>query len=202
MNHKDLSLERIIFFSDAVFAIAITILALEIRLPENISDPVRMAQEIAPALLSYVFGFAQIAIYWIAHHALFDKLRRYDATLIGLNFVFLLFIAFLPVPVSILIKSGLHLGPLAFMYGCLALLGGVEWLLWQYLTDPARALLDDSLTVCERHIMKRKIEALVMLFLVGIVMAYLHPFLAVLVSAGVPFIHRRIEQKTKQTFLD
>ena len=52
MNHKDLSLERIIFFSDAVFAIAITILALEIQLPGDTAEPVRMIRELAPALLA------------------------------------------------------------------------------------------------------------------------------------------------------
>lgn len=195
MNHKDLSLERIIFFSDAVFAIAITILALEIRLPDDTADPVRMTRELAPALLAYVFGFAQIAIYWLAHHTLFEKLVRYDTTLIGLNLLFLLLIAFLPVPVSILIRSGVQLGSLAFMYGCLVILGGVEWLLWRYLASPRRALLDESLNSRARNVIKRKIEALILLFLVGIVVAYIQPFAALLISGAVPLIHRRIERR-------
>ena len=195
MNHKDLSLERIIFFSDAVFAIAITILALEIQLPGDTAEPVRMIRELAPALLAYVFGFTQIAIYWLAHHTLFEKLVRYDTTLIGLNLLFLLLIAFLPVPVSILIRSGVQLGSLAFMYGCLVMLGGVEWLLWKYLASPRRSLLDESLTARERSIIKRKIEALILLFLVGIVVAYIQPLVALLVSGAVPLIHRRIERR-------
>jgi uncharacterized membrane protein len=100
-------LDRIIFFSDAVFAIVITILVLDIRVPDIPPDLV--AQELpgqildlGPKFLSYVISFLVIAIYWQAHHRVFRPIRSYDRTLLWLNFLFLMAISFLPFPTSLL----------------------------------------------------------------------------------------------------
>jgi uncharacterized membrane protein len=100
-------LDRIIFFSDAVFAIAITILVLDIRVP-NIPEG-RVATELpaqilglGPKYLSYVISFLVLAIYWQAHHRVFRPIRGYDGTLVWLNFLFLMAVAFLPFPTSLL----------------------------------------------------------------------------------------------------
>jgi uncharacterized membrane protein len=100
-------LDRIIFFSDADFAIVITILVLDIRVPDIPPDLV--AQELpgqildlGPKFLSYVISFLVIAIYWQAHHRVFRPIRSYDRTLLWLNFLFLMAISFLPFPTSLL----------------------------------------------------------------------------------------------------
>jgi uncharacterized membrane protein len=100
-------LDRITFFSDAVFAIVITILVLDIRVPDIPPDLV--AQELpgqildlGPKFLSYVISFLVIAIYWQAHHRVFRPIRSYDRTLLWLNFLFLMAISFLPFPTSLL----------------------------------------------------------------------------------------------------
>src|SRR5918997_5353709 len=100
-------LDRIIFFSDADFAIVITILVLDIRVPDIPPDLV--AQELPgqildlePKFLSYVISFLVIAIYWQAHHRVFRPIRSYDSTLLWLNFLFLMAISFLPFPTSLL----------------------------------------------------------------------------------------------------
>ncbi len=100
-------LDRIVNFSDAIFAIAITILVLDIRLPDN--PPGSVSEEIlgrilelGPKFLSYVISFLVIAIYWQAHHRVFRPIRSYDNTLLWLNFLFLMAISFLPFPTSLL----------------------------------------------------------------------------------------------------
>jgi uncharacterized membrane protein len=97
-------LDRIVFFSDAVFAIAITILVLDIRLPEGLSPAELPAQVLAlgPKYLSYVISFLVLAIYWQAHHRVFRPIRSYDGMLVWLNFLFLMAVAFLPFPTSLL----------------------------------------------------------------------------------------------------
>jgi uncharacterized membrane protein len=101
-------LDRIVFFSDAVFAIAITILVLDIRVPDGLS-PAELPAEVLglwPKYLSYVVSFLVLAIYWQAHHRVFRPIRGYDGTLVWLNFLFLMAVAFLPFPTSLLGEYG------------------------------------------------------------------------------------------------
>ncbi len=100
-------LDRIVNFSDAVFAIAITILVLDIRVPDI--PPGLVSRELpgrildlGPKFLSYVISFLVLAVYWQVHHRVFRTIRTYDKTLLWLNFVFLMTIAFLPFPTSLL----------------------------------------------------------------------------------------------------
>jgi len=94
-------LDRIVFFSDAVFAIAITLLVLDIQvpeIPERLVDerlPERLL-ELWPKYLSYVLSFLVILMYWMAHHSTFTAIKRYDRGLIWLNSLFLMCVAFLP----------------------------------------------------------------------------------------------------------
>ena len=101
-------LDRIVFFSDAVFAIAITILVLDIQVPYGLS-PAKLPAEVLglwPKYLSYVVSFLVLAIYWQAHHRVFRPIRGYDGTLVWLNFLFLMAVAFLPFPTSLLGEYG------------------------------------------------------------------------------------------------
>ena len=103
--------DRIVNFSDGVFAIVITLLILTIEVPDI--PPASVAQELpsrllalTPDLLSYVISFLVIAIYWQAHHSVFEPIRGYDRTLLWLNFLFLMTISFLPFPTSLLDEYG------------------------------------------------------------------------------------------------
>ena len=101
-----LAFERIVFFSDAVFAIAVTLLAVDIRLPEIVGSSLGAAAQDAllhdflPRVGFYMLSFVVIASYWMAHHRHFRYIRRYDQRLIMLNILFLLCVAFIPVPTS------------------------------------------------------------------------------------------------------
>jgi uncharacterized membrane protein len=104
-------LERLVFFSDAVFAIAITLLALEIRPPEGVDS--LNNEQLLQALLTlgssyygYILSFLVIGSFWIGHHRRFLYIQRYDNRLIYLNLVFLMLVAFMPFPSAILTRSG------------------------------------------------------------------------------------------------
>jgi uncharacterized membrane protein len=101
-------LDRIVNFSDAIFAIAITILVLDIRLPDNLSPtelPVQVLG-LGPKYLSYLISFLVLAVYWQAHHRVFKPITGYDGTLVWLNILFLMAVAFLPFPTSLLGEYG------------------------------------------------------------------------------------------------
>lgn len=110
-SNGGIGLERLIFFSDAVFAIAITLLVLDIRIPE-IPDGLEVAElpgrvaEVIPNILAYFISFMIIAVYWLVHHGTFAYIRRYDRRLLWLNLYPLLFVAFVPFPAALLARYG------------------------------------------------------------------------------------------------
>ncbi len=94
-------LDRILFFSDAVMAIAITLLVIDLRLPGLVGESSeeglsRTLLRLWPNYLGYLLSFFVIGNYWLSHHRLFRPVRRYDDRLCLLNLVFLFFIALLP----------------------------------------------------------------------------------------------------------
>ena len=102
------SLDRMVFFSDAVFAIALTLLALDLKLPTGLAaqdlDDALVAA--LPQLLAYALSFLIIARTWMHHHADFAGILRFNTNLGRLNFVLLFFIAMLPGPTSVLSQYG------------------------------------------------------------------------------------------------
>src|SRR5690349_7248477 len=94
---------RLEAFSDGVFAIAITLLILEIKVPTPAVSQAAgglWAALVAqwPSFASYVISFVTIGIMWINHHAMFQYIRRTDRTLLLLHIVFLLLVSFVPYP--------------------------------------------------------------------------------------------------------
>jgi uncharacterized membrane protein len=94
-------LDRLLFFSDAVMAIAITLLVIDLRVPKMARD--LSGTGLGPALLrlwpnylGYILSFYVIGNYWLSHHRLFRPVRRYDERLALLNLLFLFFMALLP----------------------------------------------------------------------------------------------------------
>ncbi len=102
-----LEFERTAFFTDAIFAIAMTLLVVGIGVPviTNVGEPGEMLEalsDLLPEFVSFFVGFAVIGSYWFAHHRFFGKLRSVDTTLIRLNLIYLALIAFLPFPTGLL----------------------------------------------------------------------------------------------------
>src|SRR6186713_1380214 len=87
---KEFQLERMILFSDAVFAIVITLMAIEIKLPETEGEhhPFRfeeMRRHLTPVLLSYAVSFFFIGMVWYQHLKIFSLLKTYDKGLVIRN---------------------------------------------------------------------------------------------------------------------
>jgi uncharacterized membrane protein len=126
-RHQDgRELDRIVFFSDAVFAIAITLLVLDIQVPEIPDDQV--AEELPgqilalwPKYFGYVLSFVVIITFWNIHLSIFSGIRDYDRGLIWLNSIFLMFVAFVPFPTSLLSEYGGHQLPVAIYAATLAI---------------------------------------------------------------------------------
>ncbi len=121
--------ERVHGLSDATFAIALTLLVLQINLPELPAPPTDAAlasalQAAVPKVLAYALSFLVIGRYWIAHRRLFNRITRADHRLVRLNLLFLAAVSFMPVPTYVLGLYG-HLRVAAVFYAASAATTGL-----------------------------------------------------------------------------
>lgn len=149
LDHHDrteFQLERLILFTDAVFAIAITLLAIEIKIPEFEGRPDdaevwgRLTWLI-PKFIGFLTGFAVIALYWSAHHRIFRFLRNYDAKLLRLNFLFLLAIVLMPFSSGLFSSYATVKAPFTIYAINIILAALAQVTLTRYLANPAHHLI-------------------------------------------------------------
>jgi uncharacterized membrane protein len=133
-----LGLERLMFFSDAVFAIAITVLVLEIHLPTGVdvaND--RQLLSILGGLwtkyFAYLISFWVIGRYWLNHHRKFLYIKRFDYQLLSYNLLLLMVIAFIPFPTEVMSENGNRTASI-FYATIMALAGLLLTLLWYHAT--------------------------------------------------------------------
>ena len=157
--------ERIAFFSDAVFAIAITLLVVELTVPEGPASRLGAAlRELGPKFFAFALSFLVIGQFWMAHHRIFRYVRRYDLGLLWVNLLFLLTVAFLPFPTALLGAyfdahiAGVFYGLSLFVPSALGMV------LWFYASS--RALLGDVPRATRHQIVMRGIATPVV-FLLG-----------------------------------
>jgi TMEM175 potassium channel family protein len=122
--------ERIAFFSDAVFAIAITLLSVRIAVPPDAKDLGRALLDNWPAYLSYALTFYVIGMYWITDHAMFRVLQRYDGLLLRTNLLFLATIAFLPFPTEVIGRYAPQTPAVVLYAGCVVACSLAQTLVW------------------------------------------------------------------------
>lgn len=132
-----MSLSRFEAFSDGVFAIAITLLAIEIKVPDlSQATPSEAITEIIhtwPHFLSYITSFLVIGVIWLNHNTLFGFLKRVDRITLTINLILLMCVAFIPYPTKLIGEYG-TLKPVIMFYGLsLSLTGIVYNTLWFYI---------------------------------------------------------------------
>jgi uncharacterized membrane protein len=166
--------DRILNLSDGVFAIAITLLVLDIRvpdIPEGTELPAALLS-LWPKYLGYILSFVVISSLWIVHHSIFRGIKANDRTLLYLNFLFLMLVAFVLFPTSLLGEYGNQQLPVAIYAVTLAvgrlLLTAIHW----YSTRNAR-LLDEARDPAEVRFFLIRGLALPAVFLLPIAVSFL-----------------------------
>lgn len=143
MDHR---LERLIFFSDAVFAIAITLLVIEIHVPHLTGDVTEAQQALialAPSFFGFALSFVVIGRFWMGHHSAMSNVAGYSSKLLWPNLQLLMAIAFMPFATAFMSANIGQLVPTAFYNAVLM----VSALLSLRVVTKARALW----SVAERH---------------------------------------------------
>ena len=192
--------DRIVNLSDGVFAIAITLLILDIRvpdIPENMvsSQLPGALLSLWPKYLGYILSFVGISTFWIIHHSIFRTIRSYNRIILYLNLLFLMVVAFVPFPTSLLGEYGDHQLPVAIYAATLAvgrlLLTAIHW----YSTRNDRLLDEPQDPTTVRFFLIRGLTIPV-IFLLSIVISFFSVSVAtwtwfVMLAVDTVVTHRR-----------
>jgi uncharacterized membrane protein len=132
-EEHEVEFSRIVAFSDGVFSIAITLLVLELKLPEHLShgEVWGAVWDQREKFLAYGISFAVIARFWLVHHSFFSEVKAFDSRLIGLNMLYLAWIVLIPFSSQVLGEYGGSLAAVAIYSANLAavvLIG--QWMAW------------------------------------------------------------------------
>jgi uncharacterized membrane protein len=198
-------MSRIVNMSDAVFAFSMTFLVITLVLPGQSGyshgDLGGYLLGVWPAVVAYLISFFIIANWWGAHRRLFSPIVRYDQNLVRLNNLFLLQIAVTPFLVGILFYFGpsATLGPgslsaelAVVLYASVQVGGGLLLLgVWRYATHGHR-LVEERLSAEWIRRTEQAQLAVVLIFAVSIPVAFLVPFVAILVWILVVVTSRHI----------
>jgi uncharacterized membrane protein len=198
----NLEYDRVLFFGDAIFAIAITLLVVDIRVPDvkNV-DAARQLRQALPQMVGFGISFAVIGVFWAGHHGIFRHIVALDRRLIWLNLLFLGMIAFLPYPTSLLSRAGDQTAAVAFYAGWVALAALAESAIWLYACRMPGALTAETAPWVRRYYAYRILRVPVV-FLLSIPVALARPTWAPytwLAAALLGFTIRRMTRQARET---
>ena len=206
-NHFfELGKNRIEALSDGIFAIAMTLLVLEIHVPDLPANTSNL--DLGPALfhlwpkfLSYFVSFLGLGIYWISHHNLYHLIRRSDGVLLWLNLFFFMFASLLPFSASLLNAFPHSQIAPVFFGGNLTVLGWILFLLWTYAAAQP-GMLADIIDSDFRRGMRQRFIAIPCVATLAVVICFwsseilLATFTVLLPFYLLPIRHRLIPQES------
>jgi uncharacterized membrane protein len=182
--HHDTS--RLVAFSDAVFAITITLLVLAIRPPTNYTHLLHGLVVLWPSYLAYAVTFLFIGQVWANHHVMFDGIRAADRVVLLLNTLLLMVVAFLPFATSVLagaFRSGHGQRTAVVFYGLAFDLTALTFnAVWQYASR--HELLSEALDPAATTAISRRFQLALAWLAIGVVLGALLPVAGVAVIAA------------------
>jgi len=202
---KEFQLERLILFSDAVFAIAITLLVIEIKIPEIHEKPVtdnavlHKLAELIPKFVGFLVSFLLIGQYWIVHHRMFSFVIDFTDRLIWLNILFLFAIALMPFSTGFYSEYVLRgvITPVIFYTANIALLGLANFLMWRYLSNQKNNLTENLTPALAKYFSLRALTVPTIFAIFSFVYLY-YPTIAFFIPMLIPFIMRLIFNPMKK----
>ncbi|MGH9975130.1 MAG: TMEM175 family protein, partial [Nitrososphaeraceae archaeon] len=138
-----IKVEHVISFSDAVFAFAITLMALTIDVPDlppnlSQSELLQRLDDSYPQFEDYIISFAVIAIFWISYHQVFNHIKGSHISMVYLNFLFLLFITLLSLTTTLVTNYASYQIPYIIYCIIVIMTSSLLVLIWWYATKEYR----------------------------------------------------------------
>jgi uncharacterized membrane protein len=206
---KEFQLERLILFSDAVFAIAITLLVIEIKIPEihnkELSEYKLLSalKHLIPKFIGFLVSFLLIGQYWMVHHRMFGYVINFNQRLIWLNILFLLAIALMPFSTGFYSEyAGMPVITPVIFYTCnIAMLGILNFFMWRYLSNPRHRLTENLSPQLAKYSSLRAITVPV-IFIICSIVYVLSPVIAAFIPLTIPLILRFVFGPLKKKVIE
>lgn len=203
-NHSPesgLSFERVVFFTDAVFAIVITLLVLELKVPHitEHSEPALRGVlfQLLPRVAGFVISFLIIGLMWIEHHRIFRYIADYNTGLLWRNLLLLLCVSFVPFPTALFSEN--FWSQTAFVLYTASFGGVATAKLWIWRHAATTGLLKPEVTPeLEKRIARRSL-AVPLACALAILLSFISLFLAPISFALIPVFARVFDPTTRKS---
>jgi uncharacterized membrane protein len=181
---KQMTTARMEAFSDGVIAIIVTIMVLELKVPEDM-HPARLVA-MWPIFLSYALSYLMVAEYWINHHHLLQHAQRIDSRVLWANMLFLFCLSFIPFATGYLGQS--RGGSFAVVvYSAVSLVCGISFLvLGKVIAAPSEE--DGRLDALHRGSQRKGLLAITV-YLGAVIVAFRSPAVALVMDLAVAIIY-------------
>jgi uncharacterized membrane protein len=203
---KEFQLERLILFSDAVFAIAITLLAIEIKVPEldrhTATDKqlLESLAEMIPKFIGFFISFFIIGLYWTVHHRMFGYVINYTRKMLWLNLFFLLAVVLMPFSTAFYSVYILKLlkTPVIIYVTNIVFLGLMNLFLWLYISNPKNNLVEGLFLQERKYFSFRAIAVPIIFIVTALVYLLIAPKVAMWIPPLVPLVMKVISSRFKK----
>ena len=204
-----LNKNRVVALTDGIFAVVMTLLVLDISVPQISShygidsaeagtELLKKLVDLWPKLLSFAISFIILAIYWLAHHRQFQYIKNVDRTLVWINVLFLMVTCLLPFSTSLLSEYRQQQISILVYGGNSIMIASLLSILWWYATSDHSRLVNENLDPLIKTTSLRRLlfGVIVYLIAIGISFVYIHlsvfVFALILIPAFMPnkIMHR------------
>ena len=204
---KEFQLERFVLFSDAVFAIAITLLVIEIKVPEIPKEAVTensllsSLSHLIPKFIGFFISFMIIGLYWQVHHRMFGFVVDFTKRTMWLNLFFLLAVVLMPFSTAFYSEYVLHLlkTPIIVYVVNICFLGFMNFFLWRHLINP-KLNLTEGVTPEEKTIFSFRSIAVPFIFIITAFIYFYNPKIAFWFPPFIPLLMRLITKRIKASY--
>ena len=208
-SKNEFQVERLGFFSDAVFAIAMTLLIIDIKVPElnglAITDHnfLVVLFSLLPKFMGFIISFFIIGLYWFIHHRMFGFVINYSGKLIWLNLLFLFSIVLMPFTTAVYSEYSLTpyiqlVLPYAVYVFNISLTGFINYLMWGFIGNPSNGI-SEGLPPGD-YLQKAKIRSLMLpiVFILSLVIViFVGPIVGRFVLFLIPLFMSFVKNKKK-----
>jgi uncharacterized membrane protein len=212
VDDETVSKNRIEFLTDGIFAVVMTLLVLDISVPQisshyatgNVAagtELVKRLFDLWPKMLSFGISFVILAIYWVAHHRQFHYIKHSNRALIWINMMFLMAICLIPFSTSLLGEYR-ELEMSILVYGGNSIvIASLLYAQWRYVTTSHHGrLLDENLDPISKTTLSRRTLLGIIVYLIATGFSFVYtqlspfPFILILIPAFLP--NRTIQRIT------
>lgn len=193
-SKRDELIERLLFFSDAVFAISITLIAIEIKVPEGLKTDHELVEYLSSILLKFlglIISFTVVGQYWMVHHRIFGYIKKYTTGLLWVNLLFLLSVVILPFSAGLQLEYSSELQmkvPYTVYVIGICFTGATNIFLWNYVSNPKRNLMTHTLSESRLRLGLYRSLVIPIVFLISLLVSLFFPLFSRLIPISIPFI--------------